>query len=138
MMLLHAGRCTGKTTQALAWLSHGERVRGYPGWSRVLLVHDLAEIERLRGEWGAHVRDHETGDRRQRLEDFDRRVYVLHDWVRALVTSDVDVCIDNLDLMLHLKDFTRFPGRVVAATITAEPWEPQVFHESVRLRSSYG
>ena len=134
-MLLHDRRASGKTTQAMAWVSNGERIDRYPGWSRVLVVHTRVEHERLRREWGSWVRDHETGDRVQRLVDFDHRVYTYDAWAGAVgVDPDVEVCIDNLDVFLGRHVLTPMPGWIAAATITAEPWENQTFHESVHQR----
>lgn len=150
MMLLHAGRATGKTTQAMAWVSHGESKRGwectrlehlhyrqlvteeerevckavsvrlsYPGWSRVLVVCHQSEFDRLRKEW------------RNRLEDFDHRVYPLGEWLNAAhVDPSTEVCIDNLDMVIH-GGWRHFPGWISAVTITAEPWEHIEFKDGV-------
>lgn len=120
MMLLHARRASGKTTQAMAWVSHGERIPRYPYWSRVVLVHDRNALEVVRREyWG-------------RLEDFDHRVYDVNEWLRVQSADpDVELCIDNLDLFLRHFAVTRLPGYIAAATITADRWENQTFHESV-------
>lgn len=150
MMLLHTGRAAGKTTQAMAWVSQGvpttgyictrrehthygqpieydeievcnarPRASSYPGWTRVLVVVHFAEFERLKKEWWS------------RLEDFDHRVYSYTEWVEAHnVHPQTEVCIDNLDILLGFADL-RVPGRIVAATITAQEWEPQTFRKKV-------
>lgn len=120
MMLLHTGRQAGKTTQAMAWVSHGVEAKGYPGWSRVLVVIHFAEFNRLKNEYWS------------KLEDFDHRVYTYVEWAEAVhVHPETEVCIDNLDILLGFVDLS-IPGRIVAATITAQEWEPQTFRESVR------
>lgn len=116
--LLPAGRQAGKTTQAFAWVSHGERCAGYPGWTRVLvLAHSTAyEISRRR-YWA-------------RLEDFDHRVYRADDWARAHgVRPDTRVCVDDLDWALSRHTLFGMPGLLAAATITAAAWEPLTFRE---------
>lgn len=154
MMLLQARRASGKTTQAMAWVSHGTKkveyicnrmehthyhqavepdeievcnayeVRAsYPGWTRVLVVCHQDEFERLKKEYWA------------RLEDFDHRVYPIKEWLNAAhVDTTTEVCIDNLDMVIH-GGWRNFPGWIVAVTITAEPWVNQTFHESVHERT---
>ena len=117
-MAFAALRAAGKTWQAMAWVSHGERVRGYPGWSRVLVVPTIEQVQYLKdiGYW-------------RRLEDFDHRVYSLREWAEARgVNSDTEVCIDNLDLLLP-SGLPRLPGRIVAVTMTAHAWRQQTFRE---------
>lgn len=155
MMLLHARRQSGKTTQAMAWVSHGTKTVGYqctrlehthyrqlvepdevevcnaaevrlsyPGWTRVLVVCHRDEFERLKKEWYG------------RLEDFDHRVYPIGEWLNAHhVNPSTEVCIDNLEMVLH-GGWRNFPGWITAATITAERWVDQTFHESVHAGRS--
>jgi hypothetical protein len=118
LMLLATGRTAGKTTQAIAWLSNGERVRGYPGWSRVLVVQNQQMLQWTKSHW--------WGD----LEDFDHRVYDLQTWLNARsVRPETEVCLDDLDALLRGRMLGWIPGQLVAATMTAAPWEPQTFRE---------
>ena len=123
LQLLAVDRRAGKTTQAFAWVSHGVRTDTYPGWSRVLVLPNLAMMEHHRVDWWP------------RLEDFDHRVYTAEDWegvYRGHRLDDVEVCIDDLDHFLR-RGIGRLPGRIVAATITAWPWEPVEFRERVEF-----
>lgn len=129
LALLATGRTGGKSTQAFAWVSHGVRAPGYPGWSRVLLLaHGRA--------FDLHRRDYWP-----RLEDFDHRVYTLRDWVDArAVDPATEVCIDDLEDAIRTTDLRRLPGRLVAATMTTAAWDRLEFREAparptgVRLR----
>lgn len=117
-MLLATGRSAGKTTQAISWVSNGERVRGYPGWSRVLVVQNQQMLTWTKSHWWGE------------LEDFDHRVYDPQTWLNArAIRPETEVCIDDLDALLRGRVSFWFPGQIVAATMTAEPWEPQVFRD---------
>lgn len=106
LKILAMDRQEGKTSAAMDWLCGGERAPGYPGWSRVLIVMNRGEVERLRR---AH---------RVLLEDFDRRVYSWDEWSRAVgVSPETEVCIDNAELFL-----ARIPGRLSMMTMTAARW----------------
>jgi hypothetical protein len=111
LQLLAGDRQTGKTTAAIAWLSWGEQTRTYPGWSRILVVPTLARLDYVRlGWWG-------------RLPDFSHRVYALQEWVNARNPDpSVEVCLDDLDTYLAT-GLPRIGGHIVAATITAQPWQ---------------
>lgn len=121
-MLLAADRATGKTTQAFAWVSHGERVDGYPGWSRVLVLPTRAAFDVARP-----ARRH--GGRSPRAATTTPRV-----WMRAQgCRHDTEVCLDEMNMMMDVNLF-RVPGHVVAATMTAwRPWEQAEFRELGRL-----
>lgn len=103
------GRCTGKTTRLLEWVAAGEPRNGYPFWSRVLVVHSLQEVMRLRSIIRADPE-------RPLFEDDPHRLYHLDDWRTAhLQERDVEVALDNLDLMIaHLVG----PGRLSRASMT--------------------
>lgn len=118
LMLLATDRQKGKTTQAFAWVSHGQRVPGYPGWSRVLILAHLTAFDLWRRDYWA------------RLEDFDHRVYTLTDWVGArAVRPDTQVCIDDLEHALQTTNLAHLPGRLVAATMTSRPWQRVEFQD---------
>jgi len=123
LRLLAVDRAEGKTTQAMAWLSNGDRVAHYPGWSRVLVVPNLQRVQHIRDQYW------------RRLEDFDHRVYSCDEWRRAQgVHHDVEVCIDDLDWFLGTgQPLAAFPGHIVCATMTAWPWEQQEFRERPRV-----
>ena len=119
LQLLAADRQTGKTTQALAWISQGERIQPYPGWSRVLLVATLARLDHIRADYWP------------RLDDFSHRVYSVAEWMPARgIYPNTEVCADDLDacLMSGL-DIRRMPGHLTAATITAHAWAGYTFRE---------
>jgi hypothetical protein len=86
MKVIAAARKTGKTQQAVDWVLEGERVHGYPGWSRVLLVHNLEEVVRLRDQFSLDP----------------KQIFSLHEWQRASnVHPETEVAIDNVDMYLH-------------------------------------
>jgi hypothetical protein len=115
LRLLARDRGEGKTTQAFAWVSNGKKVGGYPGWSRVLVLPN----------W--QIFDHHRKEYWPLLEDYDHRVYAFEDWMNSMgANHDTDVCIDEINLLLGAQ-FRHMPGRLVAATITAWPWEEQTF-----------
>jgi hypothetical protein len=125
LRLLATDRRAGKSTQAVAWVSHGVPTAGYPGWSRVLAVSHATGFQLLRAEWWG------------RLADFDHRVYALCDWASAHgVVPATEVCVDDLEEAMARYTVGRLPGRVVAATVTAQVWERQVFREDPRPRWS--
>lgn len=103
MKVIAAGRKTGKTQQVVDWVLEGERVHGYPGWSRVLLVHNLEEVVRLRDQYSID----------------SKQIFSLHEWQRAHnVHPDTEVAIDNLDM--YLPNLIGRHGRPVLTTITGE------------------
>ena len=127
LSLLAADRRAGKTTQAVAWVSQGERVAGYPGWSRVLVVTFPTGWDLLRREfWG-------------RLNDFDHRVYRLREWVEACgVSPGTEVCVDDLEVAIRAADLRLLPGQLVAATMTTSAWDRQEFREGLWLSEGRG
>jgi len=67
MHVLIAGRQEGKTTSLMHWLGKGTSIIQYPGWSRVVIVADRQRHTWLKERyWGS-------------LEDFDHRVYTVHE-----------------------------------------------------------
>lgn len=116
--LLATDRAEGKTTAAFAWVSNGVKVGGYPGWSRVLVLPTYDQFTYHRREYWP------------RLEDYDHRVYVIDDWATAMgANHTTEVCVDELGMLLGDRRLLRMPGRLVAATMTAWPWEHEEFKE---------
>jgi hypothetical protein len=105
--VLLRGRGGGKSTAAMRWVAEGKRVKGYPGWSRVLVVANRSMWEHLRGEWWA------------RLEDFDHRVYTFESWRRSRgANGDTEVRLDNAEFLLPW-----LPGRLTGVTMSATEWD---------------
>lgn len=148
MMLLHAGRATCKTTQAMAWVSHGKPLGT---WVCTRLEHlhfrqevteeerEVCKARRVRMTYPGWTRvlvvchlaefDRLREEYWSRLEDFDHRVFTITDWLDAHnVNPSTEVCIDNLDMVIH-GGWRNFPGWIAAVTITAEPWVPVEFKE---------
>lgn len=102
---LYAGpKGNGKTTTLLAWLFGGERVDGYPGWSRVLLVPGpgVEHVEELKpafkamAEAKAESEDVETPEWAEL--DFAHRVYTVAEWQKAgNLVPDTELAIDGID-----------------------------------------
>lgn len=105
--VLVRGRGGGKSTVAMRWVADGKRVRGYPGWSRVLVVANRSMFDCLRRDWWSQ------------LEDFDHRVYVFKEWRRAHgVNPDTEVRLDNAEWLLPL-----MPGRLTGVTMSGAAWD---------------
>lgn len=85
MRVIVNGRQAGKTYSLVQWVKDGEETDSYPGWSRVILSHTLAEADRLR-----------------RLYELDyRQVFSVEEWRSArLGPKRVDIAVDNADLVL--------------------------------------
>jgi predicted ATPase len=109
MHILMAGQGEGKTTQLMDWVKAGVQVSGYPGWSRVAVVTDHQRHNQMR--------DHYWGE----LEDFDHRVYTLHDIQTGHFTSpDTAYRLDDLDAFLPML----LPGlHIDGFTVTASEWK---------------
>lgn len=111
LTVLATDRQEGKTTRLLEWLGGGQAISSYPGWSRVLVVHNFHEVERLRSE----IRATEPAS----LEDDPHRIYSWEEWQTAQgVDPSVEVAVDNAEF--HLP---RLPGRVTLVSLTAKRWE---------------
>lgn len=115
MTVLLANRQEGKTTQALAWLTHGHPIDAPPGWSRVLVVPNTA---------AARYIDLTARASGIAVPDLHRRVFGILEWTHKRgIGRDVEVCLDDLDQMWTFGITTHaLPGRITAATMTARPW----------------
>lgn len=85
MKVIVSGRQAGKTYALVQWVKGGEQTDSYPGWSRVILTHNLVEAARLRA-----------------IYDLDyRQVFSVEEWRGAhLGKKLVEVGVDNADLVL--------------------------------------
>lgn len=91
------------------------RVRSYPGWTRVIVVPTLHEVDRL----GKVLKQVSS----QRWEDLDvaHRIFSWADYTSAgQFHPETQVCIDGMDdivrqLLPHL------PGRLVGVSVNAVP-----------------
>ena len=106
LRVLTRDRGRGKTWNAIEWLLDGHRVRGYPGWSRVLVEPNRAMFMRVREDWWSQI------------EDFDHRVYTHDEWRRSRGSSPgTEVVIDNAEYLIGF-----LPGHVVGLTMSGVPW----------------
>lgn len=88
MKVIVNGRQAGKTYALVQWVKEGEQTDSYPGWSRVILTHNIDEAQRLRQQY-----------------DLDyRQVFSVPEWQHArLGREPVEVALDNADITLgHL------------------------------------
>lgn len=85
MKVIVRGRQAGKTYDLVQWVKQGDETNSYPGWSRVILTHSIAEAERIRD-----------------LYDLDyRQVFSAEEWRTArLGLKPVEVAVDNAELIL--------------------------------------
>jgi hypothetical protein len=114
MQVLVSDRGSGKTTRLLDWLAQGQEIPGYPGWSRVLLVHSIDEVLRLRDIIRADP-EHPL------IEDDPHRIYHLEDWQHAHASYPVEVALDNAEMHLT-RLLGRGGGRLATVAMTGEPW----------------
>ena len=106
LKVLTRDRGQGKTWNAIDWLLDGRRVRGYPGWSRVLIEPNRAMFVAVRTDWWPLI------------EDFDHRVYMHDEWRRARGASlNTEVVIDNAEYLIGF-----LPGHLVGLTMSGVPW----------------
>jgi len=100
------------------WLGHGNAIVDYPGWSRVVIVAD-----RQRHTW---LKERYWG----RLEDFDHRVYTLHEIQTGHFPSRYTMYrFDDLDAVLY----QCFPNlNIDGFTITADKWDQTVINNEGR------
>jgi hypothetical protein len=97
---------TGKTTRLIAWLLDAERASGYPGWTRVIIVHNYERYAQIRSNFGPDI------------PDFAHRVFTWPDWSRAqAIRADTEVAVDD---MLELLPY--IPGQLVGFTLRGEVW----------------
>lgn len=105
MEMIVRPRQAGKTYKAVKWVMAGDKTTSYPGWSRVLLCHDLASAN--------HVREvYPTLDYHQ--------VFSFEEWQNArLGPRQVEVAVDNADLVLQR--LLRQPVSLATVTGVVQP-----------------
>ena len=86
MHIIVRPRQAGKTHAIVQWILAGEKTNSYPGWSRVLLCHDLASADYVR----------------KQFPELDyRQVFSWREWrERRPGPKPVEVAVDNADLIL--------------------------------------
>lgn len=98
-------RNTGRTTTLVGWVLQGQPVRGYPFWSRVLLVADIRRADQVRRAY----------------PELDyRQVFAFTEWATAHGTNpDVEVAIDDAEMALAA--LLHGHGRLAAVALAASP-----------------
>jgi hypothetical protein len=105
MQVYVSGRQGGKTHEAVRWVLKGAKRRGYPGWTRVMLVTDVQRADQVRREYPAL--------------DY-RQVFSFKEWLEARGrTFATEVIVDNADEVLS----NLLHWRVSAATFTGSIME---------------
>ena len=125
MTLWGGKKGNGKTTTMLAWLFGGEKVEGYPGWSRVMLVPGpgVDHLEEIKPAFKAMAEAKAESDDVETPEwgelDFSHRVYTVQEWQKASnLAGDTEVAIDGVDrIPWRLEEIK---GQVVAITMWSE------------------
>jgi hypothetical protein len=101
-----AGRQTGKTYRLAEWAKKGTRVDAYPGWSRIILTHDLREAHRMRRPGNPFGLDY-------------HQVFSVNEWRNGRFRApDLEVGVDNIEIVLA--GFLN--TRVSAGAINGEEW----------------
>lgn len=92
------GRATGRTTALLSWLLGGEPVRGYPGWSRMLVVLDASMARYTSGL------DADAAERFYRAAGFNiNNVIITPADLRRMhgIDRSVEVAVDDVEVLLR-------------------------------------
>lgn len=106
------GRGQYKTTTAVEWVKQGKRTKKWPGWSRVLITHNMQEADRLRNTM------------REVLGLDYHQVFFWDEWIQSahgLVGGRVEVAIDNADIILNYLLTRRTHVSVGLITATGYP-----------------
>lgn len=99
MDIIARGRQAGKTYEAVQWVLEGEQTDSYPGWTRVILAHNIHEADRIREDYPAL--------------DY-RQVFGIEEMRNARFgPKPVEIAVDNADMVLQ-----RLLGRSVALATT--------------------
>jgi len=97
MDLYVGGRASGKTQRLLDWVLQGVEADGYPGWSRVLIVPTMEQLEDMR----ERVRHRCVKGGIEWAEiDFSHRIYAWEEWRtanRAVLNPETEIALDNVD-----------------------------------------
>jgi hypothetical protein len=110
-----SNRQEGKTQDLIDWVKQGVRTSHYPGWSRIIVVPDMEQAQRLRG-----------GDPKTNKYGLEyHQVFYVSEWLHAYGTLDdpiVEIGVDNVDMILA-RLLNNPAGRVVRATATGKVLE---------------
>jgi hypothetical protein len=102
MKIIVQPRRAGKTYKLVEWVRQGKKSSDYPYWSRIMLVSNMMEAERIRNSY-----------------DLDcHQVFTFDGWQHRyfLPTTEVEVAIDNAELI-----FTRmFNSDIRMISMTGE------------------
>ncbi len=102
MKIIVQPRRAGKTYKLVEWVRQSEKLSDYPYWSRIMLVSNMMEAERIRNSY-----------------DLDyHQVFTFDDWQHRYFspTTEVEVAIDNAELI-----FTRmFNSDIRMISMTGE------------------
>ena len=103
MKIIARGRQAGKTYELIQWAKEGVKTNSYPGWSRIILAHSIAEADRIRKDGNLDY----------------RQVFSVPEWQKARVGPlYVEVAVDNADTVLSFL-IGQYPS-VISATGSAE------------------
>jgi hypothetical protein len=95
--VLVGGRAAGRTTRLIEWVLDGEKAQGYPGWTRVMVVPTMRELDALRDIVHKRVGEHVPWGE----IDFSHRFYAWAEWRNVgMVNPQTQVGIDDLDRIL--------------------------------------
>src|SRR5262245_2985468 len=98
--VITGGRRCGKTTKSLEWVEQGSRTDSYPFWSRVLVVVNAQEADRLRAELRRRYRSRRQFD--IATDSVYNMVYCVEEWRRATFGREpVEIRVENADLVLY-------------------------------------
>lgn len=120
MDVILGDRQTGKTTKLVEWLIQGHAIHSYPGWSRILVCANHAQVR-----WATDAVKEMTADWPKVRSTWDLRkaVWGLGDLngagIRG-VSREVEIAVDNLDMVVAMY-LSRMP---VVVSMTGRPHEP--------------
>ena len=99
MIVYTDGRQTGRTRTLAVWLIGGESVPGWPGWSRILVVHTEAEAQRILTDYP----DVQAALRRVFRPALGKLVITRGELahVRRVMDPTVELAVDNADWIIR-------------------------------------
>lgn len=131
-------RQAGKTNDALKWVFGGERCKGYPGWTRVLIAPSVQmETYMRRMACPSDIQERLVNQGKelptswwQAMEDWSHRVYALEEFRNGAhgfrPASETEWCIDDFDLCLsrapHVIGEVIGRFKVTRLILTGEDW----------------
>lgn len=100
MEVISGPRQSGRSTALARWVLDGQRIAGYPGWSRIVIVVDIKHHEWFTKRLLPQVAETPYGG--AAAPDFYRMAFTWDDWHRGHFNRNgLEVAVDDLDRLLR-------------------------------------